>query len=548
MADFSSRGPGGDWLKPDVTAPGAQVLAGMTPTPDPDAPELGPPGQLFQAIAGTSMSSPHVAGAAALLFAKYPNWTPGQVKSALETTALTKVVKEDGTTPADPFDLGGGRIDLHKAGSPGLTFDERPANFAAASVDVLGRIDLNLPSVNAPVMPGEVVTRRVARNVSGHFLRYDVTTEAPAGTSITVTPSRFGLAAGETVRLRIRISAPNAAPGQYFGDVNLDRQDGADLHLPVAFVRTQGQVSLAQDCAPATIAAQTGRSTCQVTVHNNSLQDTSVVSRSRLTGSLRLTGVDGAFKASTRVAVGTANLPGRKLAAPSVAPGASPLGYVPLDTPGVTPLAVGDEEAVNFEVSPFRYADQDYGVLGVTSNGYSVAGGVSSAAEVQFEPQALPDPAPPNSVLAPFWTDLDGTGAPGIFAAEVSDGVDDWIVIEWRVNVFGTASERVFQHWLGVGTAEDVSFAYDPSDLPAAPAGFGLTVGAENHAGTAGDQVAGPPTEDLRVTSAPGSPGGTLAYSNELKGLAAGTGEARTSMRTPLVRGDTTDFDQITVE
>ena len=78
MADFSSRGPGGDWLKPDVTAPGAQVLAGMTPTPDPDAPELGPPGQLFQAIAGTSMSSPHVAGAAALLFAKYPNWTPAR--------------------------------------------------------------------------------------------------------------------------------------------------------------------------------------------------------------------------------------------------------------------------------------------------------------------------------------------------------------------------------------------------------------------------------------------------------------------------------------
>ena len=143
MADFSSRGPGGDWLKPDITAPGVQILAGHTPTPD--AVELGPPDQLFQAIAGTSMSSPHIAGSAALLFALHPDWSPGQVKSALMTTAKTEgVVKEDGTTPADPFDFGAGRVDLTQAGNPGLTFDESAADYAAAAVDELGRVDLNL--------------------------------------------------------------------------------------------------------------------------------------------------------------------------------------------------------------------------------------------------------------------------------------------------------------------------------------------------------------------------------------------------------------------
>ena len=62
MAAFSSRGPGGQFLKPDITAPGVQILAGNTPVPDEVA--GGPPGQYFQAIAGTSMSSPHIAGSA----------------------------------------------------------------------------------------------------------------------------------------------------------------------------------------------------------------------------------------------------------------------------------------------------------------------------------------------------------------------------------------------------------------------------------------------------------------------------------------------------
>ncbi len=129
MAAFSSRGPAGLFIKPDVTAPGVQILAGMTPTPDETL--LGPPDQYFQAIAGTSMSSPHVAGAAILLMDKHPSWTPGQVKSSLMTTATTKVVKEDLVTPADPFDFGAGRIVVSDASGAKLTFDETAANYAA---------------------------------------------------------------------------------------------------------------------------------------------------------------------------------------------------------------------------------------------------------------------------------------------------------------------------------------------------------------------------------------------------------------------------------
>ena len=64
------------------------------------------------------MSSPHIAGAARSCSALHPDWSPGQIKSALMTTATTEVVKEDAATPADPFDFGAGRIDLTQAGIP----------------------------------------------------------------------------------------------------------------------------------------------------------------------------------------------------------------------------------------------------------------------------------------------------------------------------------------------------------------------------------------------------------------------------------------------
>jgi subtilisin family serine protease len=95
MTAFSSRGGAGQSLgvsKPDVTAPGLQILAAATPTPATDA--GGPPGQMFQSIAGTSMSSPHVTGSGALLAALHPDWTPGQIKSALMTSATTDVRKQ----------------------------------------------------------------------------------------------------------------------------------------------------------------------------------------------------------------------------------------------------------------------------------------------------------------------------------------------------------------------------------------------------------------------------------------------------------------------
>lgn len=548
ITTFSSRGPGGDFLKPDVTAPGLHILAGQTPTLE--GPAGGPQGNLYQVISGTSMSSPHVAGAAALVFALHPDWTPGQVKSALETTAKTSVTKQDRVTPADPFDLGGGRIDLTKAGDPGLTLNETAENFTASANDELNRVDLNLPSVNAPIMPGLITAKRTFTNVTDRTLTYRADGTTVSGAGIAVLPPVFSVRPGKTAKVTVMITAPDLPDGQYFGQVNLKQVGGGrDLHLPVAFFRKEGAVPIEQTCAPATIPKGTGEAVCTVGVRNDTLTDAEVTAVSTLNGKLRLTGVTEATKVGSQTATAKATLAARRPDRPGIAPGTGPAPYLPLDTFGIQPTPIGDEQALNFTVPAFTYAGKTYTRIGVVSNGYTVAGGTSGSADISATPQPLPDPSAPNNVLAPYWTDLDGAGAPGVYTGTLSDGVNRWLVVEWRLNVYGTTDVKVFQQWIGLNGAEDITYAYDPNRLPgSAPAIYGLTVGAENDEGTAGGRITGAPTGDLRVVSTPGAPGGSLNYTLKVKGVGSGTGTVTTGTSTPQVKGVTIEVDKITVQ
>ncbi len=128
MAGFSSRGPdvtAFDILKPDVTAPGVDILAAFANT-DPNRDE-------FAFESGTSMAAPHNAGAMALLRELHPDWSPNEVFSALMTTAVTDLVVNDNGTPANPFDRGAGRIDVFHAAMAGLVMNETAQNYYAAN-------------------------------------------------------------------------------------------------------------------------------------------------------------------------------------------------------------------------------------------------------------------------------------------------------------------------------------------------------------------------------------------------------------------------------
>jgi Subtilase family/Fibronectin type-III domain len=543
MAAFSSRGPGGFFIKPDLTAPGVQILAGASPTPAAPDPVNGgsPPGNFYQAIAGTSMSSPHVAGAGILVRAIHPDWSPGQVRSALMTTAVTDVVKEDLTTPADPFDMGAGRIDIGDAILAPLTFDETADDFFALGNDPINAVHLNLPSIDAPVMPGRLTTNRVATNTSGSNEKFEVSTEAPGGSSITVTPKKFTLEPGASQSLTVVIES-DAAVGQYFGEIQLSG-GGHRLHLPVAWIRTQGSVALSQSCSPATIPVN-GQTRCEVQATNNSF-DTQVVDLDTFSpAGTTMVGVDGgaALVGPRHAQKHNVTLNGASPGVPSVAPGASPAGYLPLALFGVVPDPIGDEDIINYGVPPFRYNGQTWDTLGVDSNGYIVVGGGSAEDNNCCNLPAGADPARPNNILAPFWTDLDGTADQGIRAAVLTDGVDSWIVIEWQVDVFGTNSNRHFQVWLGIdgdaNPAQDISFAYDPAALPADPNGQDFLVGAENQLGQ-GDVTSFLPTTDQVVTSTAATPGGVTTYGVTIRGDKKGTFVVTTEMEASGVPGTT---------
>jgi len=238
MADFSSRGPYAtepDWIKPDVTAPGVQILAGHTPEPN-----TGLGGDFFQYLQGTSMSTPHVAGIAALLIQAYPDWTPAQIKSAIMTTAGRRdIVKEDGVTPADPFDLGSGHIEANRAIDPGLTYDAGFLDYLSASCgtvspllapddcDVLAGLgfsldaaDLNLPSIGISEIVGTKTIGRTVTNVGKKKATYEVGFKAPPGFKVKVEPGTLTLGPGESQYYEVTVTNVRAPAGEWrFGQI-----------------------------------------------------------------------------------------------------------------------------------------------------------------------------------------------------------------------------------------------------------------------------------------------------------------------------------------
>lgn len=241
MAGFSSRGPADepDLIKPDAGAPGVSIWAAYKDNPGGED-----EGNETVFMSGTSMASPHVAGAAALLTALHPSWSPSEIKSALMTTAVyTPTLKEDGATPTDPFDVGAGRIDIAQAALAGFVLDETPANYAAADPASGGDPKtLNLASLANDQCLLNCSWTRTISSTQNTTVTWVTSYTATADMVITVTPPVFDLPPFGTQEITITVDASNAPVDQWaFGTVEFSSMGATpDAHFPLAVKPTRG--------------------------------------------------------------------------------------------------------------------------------------------------------------------------------------------------------------------------------------------------------------------------------------------------------------------
>jgi len=235
VAAFSSRGPSldadGDILKPDIMAPGVDVLAGFSPANG---------GRDYDFLSGTSMSSPHIAGLAALLIQKHPNWSPMAVKSALLTTASVKdnkgaPISTDTNGPAGPFDYGSGQVTINAAANPGLVYDSNSTDWVkwlcgtgqlaatGSTCTTFGSIDpsdLNQPNIAIGALAGKQTVTRTVTNVSVLPGIYIPQIVKPAGVNVTVSPKILILRPGGKATYKVTFTRTSAAFDEYaFGSL-----------------------------------------------------------------------------------------------------------------------------------------------------------------------------------------------------------------------------------------------------------------------------------------------------------------------------------------
>lgn len=355
LGGFSFRGPTPtpyeNLTKPDITAPGIDIYAAV----------LAPEGN-YDLNSGTSMASPQVAGAGALIRGVHSSWSPMEVKSALQTTASVIGYQEDGTTPWTVDQVGSGRVDLSRAALAGLTLDESIANLQAAnpSGGTLDMRQLNLASLR-DVGCNEVCTwQRTFRNRLNVQGTWELSAIDPPGYELSFSEDTITIASGHFKTVTITATATSPAPQTTleFGQVVLSEINNRspDQHLSVAVKAMPPTIAVAPAALQATQEPDVDDNTVTLNVSNvgggtlnwsftatgqGALWDQPVAGTSGIVSDYFTTPAAGAYTAADFVVSGSGS-DISKIEAYGFAPAASPLA----GRPEITWAIYGDASGV----------------------------------------------------------------------------------------------------------------------------------------------------------------------------------------------------------
>jgi parallel beta-helix repeat protein len=218
IASFSSRGPvTGSWaIKPDIVGPGVDIYSTV-----PESGELGDPSG-YRGLSGTSMSTPHLAGAAALVKQLHPSWTPEMIKANLMNTS--------NDIGYDVFTQGTGRVEVYQAAN-------------AQAVVTPGSLSLGLDDISKPSWSASASF--VITNQANSTLTYSLTVSdgLPPGISTSLNTSNVTLDPGEARAVLFELSVdntvvPNPSDPPYSYEGEIVAQCGTEtLRVPFAFIK-----------------------------------------------------------------------------------------------------------------------------------------------------------------------------------------------------------------------------------------------------------------------------------------------------------------------
>ncbi len=232
-ASFSSRGPiaagGGDILKPDIMAPGQDILAAVAPP--------GNHGRDFDLYSGTSMSSPHMTALGALMHQAHPSWSPMTIKSAFMTTAYQG-------HDYDAFGWGAGHVDPNEAVDPGLVFDSNLNDWLAflkgqklytGPGPAIDASDLNSASIAIGDLAGSQTVSRAATSVGSESETYTFSTTGLPGLSVTPSVTSFTATPGSVTPWTVTFLRTTAPLNAYSkGFIVWTGDQGHVVKMPVA--------------------------------------------------------------------------------------------------------------------------------------------------------------------------------------------------------------------------------------------------------------------------------------------------------------------------
>jgi len=516
IAGFSSRGPNNgalDIIKPDLSAPGVGILAATTPWAA---------GDYYMSINGTSMASPHVAGSFALLKQAHPDWSPAIARSALMTTARNGLLKTAGDELADPFDVGAGEILPSDAVNPGLAYDVGFADYLAFSCDNNVQLvsdedcaflesagfptdgsDLNLASIGIGSLIGsQTITRTVTAVYNDNGSRiFNVSVDAPPGIDVSVSPTTMKLRKGQSADFEVTFSvtADTVMDEWTFGSLTwADKGGQYAVRSPIAIYPTSASnASLFTKSVDSDTASAGDMLTYEINVTNGPIAGPITVTDAVPDGTMFVPGsetesvVNGSTITPWAYDNGSNSLTWEgtlDASAIGVEASTSPYGYLPMSSffaPVGCPSNC-DDGAFLFNVPAFTYNGTTYDQVIISVNG-TIEAGTASGLGTSYANQDLPDPTPPNNLLAPYWRDLNLGAGGEWYVGVLGDGVDQWTIYEWEnVPIFGDPDVAyTFQVWIGNNgypSEGRIWYVYDRIDNT-----DDGTVGAENAAGTVGD-------------------------------------------------------------